>query len=119
MQTWSDWKRFGNTSGGEATTLAGGPGIYEVRHSLTGRAIAFGYANDVEAALDELRRHGAVGTFARWFSREAPLSRLPDLEYRTCSAASRAEAKTTASRLLGLRQAAFRQRFDAGRAIRW
>jgi len=46
------------------------------------------------------------------------LSRVSDLEYRTCAAASRADAKTAAQRLLGLRQNAWRRRMDLGRAAR-
>ncbi len=42
------------------------------------------------------------------------VSRVSDLEYRTCAAASRAEAKTTAQRLKGLRQTAWRRRMDQG-----
>jgi hypothetical protein len=46
------------------------------------------------------------------------VSRVNDLEYRTCAAASRAEAKTAASRLNGLRQAAWRHRMDMGGSAR-
>jgi hypothetical protein len=46
------------------------------------------------------------------------VSEVSDLEYRTCAAASRAEAKTAAHRLLGLRQTAWRRRMDAGWAAR-
>jgi hypothetical protein len=46
------------------------------------------------------------------------VSRVADLEYRTCAAASRAEAKTAAQRLAGLRQTAWRRRMDMGFAAR-
>jgi len=42
------------------------------------------------------------------------MSRVSDLEYRTCAASTRAEARTTAQRLLGLRQTAWRRRIDTG-----
>ena len=45
-------------------------------------------------------------------------SHVADLEYRVCAAASRAEAKTAAQRLLGLRQTAWRRRVDTGWAVR-
>jgi hypothetical protein len=40
------------------------------------------------------------------------------LEYRTYAAASRAEAKTAASRLKGLRQTAWRRRVEQGVSAR-
>ena len=56
--------------------------------------------------------------FTRLF-KPAPLtSRVSDLEYRTCAAASRADAKTAAQRLKGLRQTAWRKRLDLGWSVR-
>jgi hypothetical protein len=52
------------------------------------------------------------------FSRQRLTSRVSDLEYRTCAAASRAEAKTAAQRLMGLRQSAWRRRMDLGWSAR-
>jgi len=43
--------------------------------------------------LDELRRNGGVGTFARLFRRQLPAARVSDLEYRVCAASTRSEAK--------------------------
>jgi hypothetical protein len=117
VQTWSGWKRFPEL--GNPLEAPAGPGVYEVRHSLTGRLIAFGHARDVSQALSALKVHGGVGTFARLFRREPLLTRASDLEYRCCAAASRAEAKTAASRLMGLRQAAWRRRVDNGWAARF
>jgi hypothetical protein len=95
-----------------------GPGVYEVRHTMTGRVVAFGPAGNVAQALSELKVNGGVGTFARLFRKQPLVSQVSDLEYRTCAAASRAEAKTAAHRLLGLRQTAWRRRMDAGWAAR-
>ena len=91
-----------------------GPGVYEVRHTSTGQVVAFGPAGNVAQALSELKVNGGAGTFARLFRKQPLVSRVSDLEYRTCAAASRAEAKTAAHRLLGLRQTAWRRRMDAG-----
>ena len=118
VQTWSGWKRFPDAQFGDHVEAPIGPGVYEVRHTMTGRVIAFGHARNVANALGELKLHGGVGTFARLFKRQPPVSRVSDLEYRTCAASSRAEAKTTASRLLGLRQTAWRRRMDLGLAGR-
>jgi hypothetical protein len=81
---------------------------------MTGRVIAFGHAANVANALSELKLNGGVGTFARLFRKQPAVSRVSDLEYRTCAASTRAEARTTAQRLLGLRQTAWRRRIDAG-----
>lgn len=118
MQTWSGWKRFPDVKGGDHVEAPVGPGVYEVRHTLTGRVMAFGHAGNVANAISELKLNGGLGPFARLFRRPPLVSRVADLEYRTCAAASRADAKTAAKRLLGLRQNAWRRRMDLGRAAR-
>jgi hypothetical protein len=117
-QTWSGWKRFPDARFGGQVEAPIGPGVYEVRHTMTGRVVAFGHAGNVANAISELKVTGGTSAFARLFRREPLVSRANDLEYRTCAAASRADAKTTASRLLGLRQTAWRRRLDAGWAAR-
>src|SRR5215813_1820527 len=93
VQTWSNWKQFPDAQSGEHVEAPIGPGVYEVRHTMTGRVVAFGHSANVANSL-------------------------ADLEYRTCAATSRAEAKTAAQRLLGLRQTAWRRRMDTGWATR-
>jgi len=114
MQTWSGWKRFPDLESGDHVEAPIGPGVYEVRHTMTGRLVAFGHANNVANAIAELRLNGGLGPLARLFRRPPLVSRVADLEYRTCAAASRADAKTTAQRLMGLRQTAWRRRMDVG-----
>ena len=118
MQTWSGWKRFPNVQSGDHIEAPIGPGVYEVRHTMTGRLMAFGHARNVTNAISDLKLNGGVSPFARFFGRQPLVSRVSDLEYRTCAAASRADAKTAAQRLLGLRQNAWRRRMDLGRAAR-
>ena len=118
MQTWSVWKRFPDAQTSAGIEAPNGPGVYEVRHTLTGRVVAFGHAASVANALTELKLNGGVGAFARLFRRPTLVSRVSDLEYRTCAASTRAEARTTAQRLLGLRQNAWRRRIDTGWAAR-
>jgi hypothetical protein len=119
MQTWSSWKRFPDAHSGQHVEAPIGPGVYEVRHSLTGRVVAFGHASNVAHAISELKVNGGAGMFARMFGREPLVPRVADLEYRTCAAASRADAKVTAQRLMGLRQTAWRRRMDLGWAARY
>jgi len=114
MQTWSGWKRFPDVNSGDHIEAPMGPGVYEVRHTMTGRVVAFGYAGNVANAISELKLNGGINPFARFFGRQLLVSRVSDLEYRTCAAASRAEARTTAQRLMGLRQTAWRRRMDLG-----
>jgi hypothetical protein len=118
LQTWSGWKRFPDVQGGDHIEAPIGPGVYEVRHTMTGRVMAFGHAGNVANALADLKLKGAAGTFSRFFRKEPLVSRVSDLEYRTCAAATRADAKVTANRLLGLRQTAWRRRMDLGWAAR-
>ncbi|MGH6684799.1 MAG: hypothetical protein ACRECA_12935 [Pseudolabrys sp.] len=118
MQTWSGWKRFPDVNSGEHVEAPMGPGVYEVRHMLSGRVMAFGHAGNVVRAISGLRLNGGVSPLARFFGRQPLVSRVADLEYRTCAAASRADARTTAQRLMGLRQTAWRRRMDLGWAAR-
>lgn len=118
VQTWSSWKRFPDAQFGGHVEAPIGPGVYEVRHTLTGRVVAFGHAGNVANAIADLKLDGGVHSIARLFRRQPLVSEVSDLEYRTCAASSRAEAKTTASRLMGLRQSAWRRRLDAGWAAR-
>ena len=118
MQIWSSWQRFPDVKGGDHIEAPIGPGVYEVRHTLTGRLMAFGHAGNVANAIAELKLNVGLSPFARLFRRPPLVSRVADLEYRTCAAASRADAKTAAQRLLGLRQNAWRRRMDLGRATR-
>ena len=118
VQTWSTWKRFPDAQSGEHVEAPIGPGIYEVRHTMTGRVIAFGHSGNVANALAVLKLNGGASVFSRLFRKRPLVSDVADLEYRTCAAASRSEAKTAAQRLLGLRQTAWRRRVDSGWATR-
>ncbi len=118
VQSWSSWKRFPDVQMGDSVEAPIGPGVYEVRHTLTGRVMAFGHAGNVANALSDLKFNGSVSPLARLFGRKPVASRVSDLEYRTCAAASKAEAKAAAHRLTGLRQSAFRRRMEMGTAAR-
>jgi hypothetical protein len=85
---------------------------------MTGRVVAFGHSGNVANALADLKLNGGTSPFARLFRKQPLVSRVSDLEYRTCAATSRAEARTAAQRLKGLRQTAWRRRMDTGRAAR-
>ena len=116
-QIWSGWKRFPDAASGENVEAPIGPGVYEVRHTLTGRVIAFGHTANVAHAITDLKVPRG-NAFARLFKPAPLMSRVSDLEYRTCAAGSRAEARTAAQRLKGLRHTAWRRRTEAGWALR-
>ncbi len=118
VQTWSTWKRFPDAQSGENVEAPIGPGVYEVRHTMTGRVVAFGHSGNVANALADLKLNDGVGAFARLFRKQPLVSRVSDLEYRTCAATSRSEARTAAQRLVGLRQTAWRRRMDTNWATR-
>jgi len=117
--SWSDWKRFPDGTRGYALEAPSGAGVYEVRHTMTGRVVAFGAASNVAHRLSKLTVNAG---FARRFLRilrAHPLrSRVSDLEYRILRAASRTEAKTAARRLAGLRHGARRLRIQRGWSVR-
>ena len=118
VQTWSNWKRFPHAQSGDHVEAPIGPGVYEVRHSHSGQLIAFGHAGNVANAISELRVDGGGNSWSKLFRRAAPTPQVYDLEYRTCAAASRAEAKVAAQRLMGLRQTYWRRRLELGWAAR-
>lgn len=118
VQTWSGWKRFPDAHYGGQLEAPIGPGVYEVRHTGSGRVVAFGHTGNVANAISELKLTGGLSPIARFFGRAPLVSHVHDLEYRTCAAATRADAKTAAARLHGLRQTAWRRRIDAGWAAR-
>ena len=118
VQTWSSWKRFPDAQIGEHVEAPIGPGVYEVRHTMTGRVVAFGHSGNVANALADLKLNGSTNSLTRLFRKQPVVSRVSDLEYRTCAATSRAEAKTAAQRLMGLRRTAWRRRMDTGWAAR-
>jgi hypothetical protein len=113
VQTWSNWKRFPDAQSGEHVEAPTGPGVCEVRHTMTGRVVAFGHSANVANALADLKLNGG-NTFTGSSASSNLAPRVADLEYRTCAAATRAEAKTAAQRLIGLRQTAWRRRMDTG-----
>jgi hypothetical protein len=114
VQTWSNWKRFPDAYSGGHVEAPIGPGVYEVRHTLSGRVVAFGHSGNVANSLADLKLNDGASVFTRLFRKQPLVSHVADLEYRTCAAASRAEAKTAAQRLVGLRQTAWRRRMDTG-----
>jgi hypothetical protein len=83
------------------------------KSGMTGRVVAFGHSANVANALADLNLNDG-NTFTRLFRKQPLVPRVADLEYRTCAAATRAEAKTAAQRLIGLRQTAWRRRMDIG-----
>jgi hypothetical protein len=120
VQSWSSWKRFPDAEAGDTMEAPIGPGVYEVRHTLTGRIVAFGPTGNVAEALSKLKVNRRLGSnLARLFGKQRIVSRVADLEYRTCATGSRAEAKSAAHRLLGLRRTAWCWRLNAGRPTRW
>ena len=97
ISKWSEWKRYprpGRDENIEAPIL---PGIYEVRFAGSGALHSFGAVDNIAEALAQL----ATGSRS-WFGRRgAPTS---DLEYRTCAAATKADAKAAAERMVGRRE---------------
>ena len=114
VQTWSSWKRYPDAHDGGHVEAPIGPGVYEVRSASTGRVVAFGHARNVANAITDLKVNGGISPLQRLFGKQPLVSHVHDLEYRTYAAASRAEAKTAANRLTGLRQTAWRRRVDMG-----
>ena len=98
ISTWSEWKRYPRPGRGENIEAPISPGLYEVRIAATGALYSFEAVDNVAQALALL----SVGTKS-WFSRR-DVTKVPDLEYRTCATSSRADAKAAAERMIGRRE---------------
>jgi hypothetical protein len=96
ISTWSEWKRYPRAGRGENIEAPISPGIYEVRYAGTGALFSFGAVDNVANALSVLPTSSKS-----WFSRRSPA--LAELEYRTCAASSKADAKAAVERMIGRR----------------
>ena len=96
ISTWSEWKRYPRAGRGENLEAPISPGVYEVRFAATGALHSFGAVDNVAQALALL-----PAASKSWFGRRGP---TPDLEYRTCAASTKADAKAAAERMIGRRE---------------
>lgn len=97
ISTWSEWKRYPRPGRRENIEAPISPGIYEVRIAGSGALYAFGAVDNVAQALSSL----TVGAKS-WFGRR-DTNPPPELEYRTCATATKADAKAAADRMIGRR----------------
>jgi hypothetical protein len=104
ISRWSGWKRFPRAHRGENIEAPICPGIYEIRVASSGALFSFGVSENVAQTLSGLPLKPR--SFRGWFSRRD--QDLPDLEYRTCAAATKAEAKAVAEGMIGRRDNYFR-----------
>jgi hypothetical protein len=98
ISTWSEWKRYPRAGRGDNIEAPISPGLFEVRYAGTGALHSFEAVDNVAQALALL----PVGSKS-WFGRRET-SKLPELEYRTCAASSKADAKAVAERMIGRRE---------------
>jgi hypothetical protein len=101
ISNWTTWKRYPRPGRRENIEAPIGPGIFEVRDATSGALFAFGAVDNLAEALSRLQTGPKSLTF--WRSRRE-LPPLPDLDYRTCVTASKADAKMAAERILGRRE---------------
>lgn len=98
ISPWSDWKRYPRPGACDNLEAPISPGIYEVRVAGSGALYAFDAVDNIAQALALL----PVG-HKSWFGRR-DRSRVPELEYRTCATATKADAKTASERMIGRRE---------------
>ena len=107
IRNWTSWKRLPNAERGEYVEAPIGPGIYEVRNMATGDLAAFDASSNVAHALAALRK--PQSTWSKLFGGDRQPARGPELEYRTCAAASVNEARYMVQALTGRRQVYMRR----------
>ena len=101
IANWTEWKRYPRASRGENIEAPIGPGIFEVRHAMTGALFAFDAADNLAEALAKIS--APPKSFISWFGRRDS-AMLPELEYRTFSTTTRANARIAAARMIDRRE---------------
>jgi hypothetical protein len=108
---WTTWKHFPDSQRGELMQAPVSPGVYEVRRISNGEVVAFGAAGNVARDLSAFRPKASKLPWARPFERSEAGAQASEFEYRTCSAATKDEAKDMARHLLGRREIALKRHF--------
>ena len=98
ISPWSEWKRYPRPGGRDNLEAPISPGIYEVRIAGSGALYSFGAVDNIAQALALL----PVG-HKSWFGRR-DMTGVPELEYRTCATATKADAKTASERMISRRE---------------
>jgi len=103
IPSWSDWKRYPRAGRG-AIEAPVGPGIYEIRNANDGSLFGFAATDNLAQALARVQIQPK--RLSGWFGRrtQAP---MPELEYRVCATATRADAKICAAHMINRRETWF------------
>lgn len=101
IANWTNWKHYPRAARGENIEAPIGPGIFEVRIVQTGALFSFDAADNLAQALAKLS--APPKSFISWFGRR-DAAMLPELEYRTFSTTTRANARIALSRMIDRRE---------------
>jgi hypothetical protein len=101
IANWTDWKSYPRASRGENIEAPIGPGIFEVRVAQTGALFSFDAADNLAQALAKIS--APPKSFISWFGRR-DAAMLPELEYRTFSTTTRANARVAMERMIDRRE---------------
>jgi hypothetical protein len=101
IANWTEWKSYPRASRGENIEAPVGPGIFEVRIAMTGALFSFDSTDNLAQALAKIS--APPNSFISWFGRRDS-AMLPELEYRTFSTSTRANAKIAAARMIDRRE---------------
>ena len=98
---WSAWRQFPDFKAEGLPEASIGPGVYELRHRSTGKRILVGESKTLAKRMRSLlpKSHGGRGTRNNSAKRDYVAEHLPDVEYRTCDCATKAEARALERRL--------------------
>lgn len=100
---WSAWRQFSDFKAEGFPEASAGPGVYELRHRSTGKRILVGESKTLAKRMRSLmpKSHGGRGTRNNSGKRDYVAEHLPDVQYRTCDCATKAEAQALERRLFG------------------
>lgn len=101
IANWTNWKHYPRAVRGESIEAPIGPGIFEVRIAQTGALFAFEATDNLAQALAKIS--APPKSFISWFGRR-DAAMLPELEYRTFSTTTRANARIAFERMVDRRE---------------
>ena len=100
MSSWSEWLPFPDPRLGGYLVAPFGPGAYELRNKETGELVLFGSGRNVACRMSSLLPPPlGQGTRNNARKRDYVLAHLDEVEYRTLSCKTEADAKVEESRL--------------------
>jgi len=98
--TWTQWQSFPDPRKGQLLAAPFGPGVYELRHAISGELLLVGIGGHCANRMSSLLpKPFGCGTRNNSAKREYVLAHLADIEYHCLPCKTRDEAKAIENEL--------------------